>query len=255
MKTLITLSLQFISIGLLSVTTATHAHHAWNDFHWASAFKPMAIPVINSVSEEWLYQLDAALQYWSQSIDLDPYVAEIDNSAKTQLKCPLTQGYLRVCNNNYGITGWFGQTVVGFDQFGHINKARVRLNDSYSQYWNLIKKNHIMCHELGHSVGLWHTSQDSSSQQSCMDLSNDPLSQWPNQHDYSQLIAIYAHQDFYSSFAFGSALIPRPIVNAVPDTVNGTLVEKNPNFEIWQVYSDTGETLLIHNYLMPTTFN
>ena len=51
--------------------------------------------------------------------------------------------------------------------------------------------------------GLGHTSEDGSSQGTCMDYSQDVGSQWPNQHDYQMLADMYAHVDAYNSYDDG----------------------------------------------------
>jgi len=196
----------FVCLVIISVLLArlAYADHSWNDYHWATVSKPFTLQVISSVTEDWDYQLVESISRWSQSIVLNPTITSYDNKVKTRKDCAMVNGQLRICNASYGVTGWLGQTVIGFDQNGYIDKARSRLNDSYSQFWTFEKKNHVMCHELGHVFGLAHTSQDGSSQESCMDLSNDPLSQWPNQHDYVQILQLYAQKHFNNSYDDGS---------------------------------------------------
>lgn len=63
------------------------------------------------------------------------------------------------------------------------------------QYNTPAEQAHVMCQEIGHTTGLGHTSEDGSSQQTCMDYSQDPGSTAPNAHDYAQLESIYAHLD------------------------------------------------------------
>jgi len=173
-RLLVCLVSTYVSVFL---STVAYADHSWNDYHWATISKPFTLQVIDSVTEDWDYQLVESISQWSQSIVLNPTITSYNDKVKTRKDCTIANGQLRVCNYKYGITGWLGQTVIGFDQNGHIDKARSRLNDSYSQFWTLEKKNHVMCPEMGHVFGLAHTSQDGSSQESCMDLSNDPLSQ------------------------------------------------------------------------------
>jgi hypothetical protein len=213
-------------------STLVYADHAWNDYHWATITKPIPLPVIDNVTEDWDYHLVEAISQWSQSIVFSPWLIESDNRVKTRKDCLMATGRLRVCNYKYGATGWLGHTVIGFDQNGHIDKARVRLNDSYAQYWNMVSKNHVVCHEMGHVFGLAHTSGDGSSQQTCMDLAyQDPLSQWSNQHDFVQIVQIYAHHDTYNSYDDGSGLNADALDESEPE--KGKLVSRGPKHEIW----------------------
>jgi len=80
------------------------------------------------------------------------------------------------------------------------------MNDSYSSYWtNPDEKRHVICQEMLHLFGLGHTSEDGSSQQTCMDYSSDPMSISPKQHDYDMLEEKYAHLDSYNSYDDGSS--------------------------------------------------
>lgn len=62
-----------------------------------------------------------------------------------------------------------------------------------------------MCQEIAHDFGLDHQDENFSNQNlgSCMDYTNDPdgggaygpSNERPNQHDFDQLVSIYAHAD------------------------------------------------------------
>lgn len=64
----------------------------------------------------------------------------------------------------------------------------------------------LQCQEVGHTFGLGHTSEDGSSQKTCMDYSTDQRSTAPNQHDMDELSSIYGHTDSYSTSAALSPL-------------------------------------------------
>jgi hypothetical protein len=119
----------------------------------------------------------------------------------------MVNGQIRVCNASYGQNGWLGLATIYLDGNGHITKGTAKMNDSYGWYFSDLpsERNHVMCQEIGHLYGLGHTSENGSSQGTCMDYSTSLSSQWPNQHDYDQLATIYAHTDSYNSYDVGSA--------------------------------------------------
>jgi len=188
-------------LPLLFGQTAS-ADHGTDVMHWARTSNPFTLQVVDSTSTDWFVELDAALTEWSQSTVLGAVITDTESNRRKRQRCELVQGKIRVCNYTYGTgTGWLGLATVGVDANGHIDMGVAMLNDSFPEEWQQPGlKNHVMCHEVGHLWGLGHTSEDGSSQQSCMDYSTDLNSQWPNAHDYESLETIYAQLNSYNSY-------------------------------------------------------
>jgi len=93
-----------------------------------------------------------------------------------------------------------------------------------------------MSQELGHTFGLTHTSENGSSQNTCMDYfsntganATSTLSTRPNQHDYDMLVSIYAHLDTTTTIA-AAALIGSSAAEVTDDPNSwGRLTSQSPN--------------------------
>ena len=194
-----------VAIGLTALNVA--ADNTWANYHWARTTTPsFTLRVTDSVTSSWDSQLDNTLLEWTRSDSLDLTEIRADDSKTTRRQCRMVQGEIRVCNDSYGSNGWLGLATIGIDSFGHIDRGTAKLNDSYASYWKINgEKNHVMCQEVGHLLGLGHTSANGSSQKTCMDYSTDISSQWPNLHDFQMLQSFYAHTDPYNSYAGASA--------------------------------------------------
>jgi len=146
----------------------------------------------------------------------------------------MVQGKVRICNGAYGTTGWLGLATVGVDSTGHVDRGVTRINDSYGSYWgSQSMKNHVTCHEVGHLFGLGHTSEDGTSQGTCMDYSSSTSSQWPNNHDYDLLDnTIYAHLDNHNSYDdsldSGADPAPEPDPEPAPEPDPEPVPEPDP---------------------------
>ena len=93
----------------------------------------------------------------------------------------------------------------------HITKAVTKLNDTYfntATYNTPAWRRLVTCQEIAHDFGLDHQDEDFDNVNlgTCMDYTSDPRepNQHPNEHDYAQLEAIYAHLD--STSTIGASL-------------------------------------------------
>lgn len=182
------------------ITMAAYADHSWNNYHIARDSSSFTILYVDSMSSQWDSTLVEAIQKWGQSNVIGFEQVGSDDSGKTRKRCPMISGQMRVCNDRYGQNGWLGLASIGLDSNGHIDQGTAKMNDSYDWYWTPEEMNHVVCQEIGHVFGLGHTSEDGSSQGTCMDYSTSTSSQWPNNHDYQMIEEIYSHLDSYDSF-------------------------------------------------------
>lgn len=129
----------------------------------------------------------------------------------------MVQGTTQVCNGTYGNNGWLGLASINLTGGNHITQGSAKLNDTYfntATYNNPNERLHVMCQEIAHTFGLGHTSEDGSSQNTCMDYfsntganAGSTQSTKPNAHDFDMLKSIYSHLDSTSTLAsFGSGL-------------------------------------------------
>jgi len=211
-KIFVVLALAMTAAGMTAASAS--ANHSWGGYHWARTANPFPLKVGNNVSSTWTTQYNTAISDWNKSTVMD--LTTVPGSAGKRCKAVL--GTVQVCNGTYGQNGWLGLASISISGGTHITQATTKVNDTYfnmAVYNNPNEKQHVMCQEVGHDFGLGHTSEDGSSQNTCMDYfsntganAGSTLSTTPNQHDYDQLASIYAHLDSSSTIAATSAAGP-----------------------------------------------
>ena len=194
-------------LAAIVIPSVAGANHSWGNYHWARTSNPFTLKLGNNTSGTWTGHLATVSSDWSQSAVLDTTVVAGGTRAKN---CRPTSGRVEVCNASYGNNGWLGVAQIWVSG-GHITQGAVKNNDYYFgnsayRYNNEAEKLHVICQEVGHTLGLDHQSEDGSSLNTCMDYyhntsANDTLSTHPNQHDYDQLATIYSHLDSKTTVA------------------------------------------------------
>ena len=253
--------------SVLAIASTANASHSWNNYHWARTAQNFPLQVIDSTTPDWDGELAQTVADWSKSTALNLTVTSFDDSSRTRRRCNAEIGQIRVCNDSYGNNGWLGLASINIDSNGHITQGTAKMNDSYSSYFAVQdERDHVMCQEVGHLFGLGHTSEDGSSQNTCMDYSSSPNSTRPNQHDYDQLASIYAHTDSYNSYAAvggGGGGPPschgKKCKGGKPSDANGMAgqnpmgirVRKGVFDEVWAAPDGAGGTWIHHVTLAP----
>jgi len=183
--------------AFMALAAVASADHSWNGYHWARTSSPFALQLEDDLtSAEWKGHLVNVSADWTQSTVLDTTIV---NKAVGKKNCPAIAGKVRVCNGKYGFNGWLGVATIWLSG-GHITQGTAKVNDSYfnlDAYNNADAKRHVVCQEVGHTLGLDHQHDVSDS---CMNDQGSALflasAVRPNQHDYDQLAAIYgSHTD------------------------------------------------------------
>jgi len=192
---------------LLSFPMGANADHSWGNYHWARTSNPFTIRVVDSNTVDWDGELNSALFDWSQASVLDMTWVAGSTAQNTRKRCAMVSGQVRSCNASYGFNGWLGLASINITGGVHITQGSSKMNDSYFNGggYNETNRRHVMCQELGHTLGLGHTSEDGSDQNTCMDYSNDLGNPSPNSHDYAQLSTIYQHLDSTTTIGFASS--------------------------------------------------
>ncbi len=173
-------------------------------YHWGTKGIPFTLRVGDNVDANWDKFLKRAAKRWSRSGVVKMRITKGGVDPKT---CRATKGQVEVCSASYGATGWLGLTRIAFSG-KHITQATVQLNDYYfreAQYNNRKIRQHTMCHELGHALGLPHPKNNSKS---CMNDDTNRLAETtkPLKSDFDRLLKVNDHRDRDITIRKGKAM-------------------------------------------------
>uniref|UniRef100_A0A7S1FM26 Peptidase M10 metallopeptidase domain-containing protein n=1 Tax=Corethron hystrix TaxID=216773 RepID=A0A7S1FM26_9STRA len=138
--------------------------------------KGLLLTIENACSDDWIEHFEAAVTGWDDlGKDLEKYGNADVITLQTRridrdLACAQSNGVLKVCNDNYGDTGWKGINEVRI-QGGYITSSIAKMNEYYLGDSNGVgggvaifeteqglwdERRYTMCHEMGHGLGLGH---------------------------------------------------------------------------------------------------
>jgi hypothetical protein len=197
------------SLAVLASAAPALANHAWANWHWERAANPFTVRVRDSTTQTknvlggqlWPAALRQAANDWSASSVLNMAVLKRTtlDLAVRQI-CPFQPTAVRVCNVFSPDVTWLGLATVAPDVNsgdGHILAATAQMNDTWfsTPLYNSTNAQHVMCQEVGHTIGLDHQSESGADLNTCMDYATALDNPHPNGHDYQQLQIIYSHLD------------------------------------------------------------
>lgn len=162
---------------------------------WETNGNGLQLELQNALDENWYKEFDIAVNDWSQSNALTLKTKQID----IDRNCKPVIGVMKVCNGNYGNTGWLGINEIEIKTFfndrrGYIISSVAKMNEYYLHNANYEQRQYTMCHEIGHGFGLPHTDENpyNTNLGNCLDYTNDPKSNMhPGKINFQRLAKLY----------------------------------------------------------------
>jgi hypothetical protein len=187
-----------------ALPNSSMADHSWGKYKWKPSSIPFNLDLVDNVNLDWEGHLLLASGDWSVSTVLGTTVV---SGSTDPISCDPRSGNIQVCNAAYGDTGWLGVAQI-YGRGTTITAGVAMLNDTYyatgyanGYYDTPAWRRMVMCQEIAHTFGLAHQDEtfDNVNLGTCMDYTDDPdgtiggesSNEYPNQHDYDQLEAIY----------------------------------------------------------------
>lgn len=206
------------SVAFAAWTAPAQADHSWGSWHWQRATNPVKLTVFDSTTDartliggqNWPVMLSKSAADWTTSTVLDLAV-QPQTAADLAVReaCPFELGAIRVCNVVNPDVTWLGlATVLPADpgsRSGHLLAATAQMNDTWfsTPFYDATNAQHVMCQEVGHTLGLDHQDESGKDLGTCMDYADALDNESPDSHDYQQLQTIYTHLDGASSGSGG----------------------------------------------------
>lgn len=135
---------------------------------WKTSKKGLELKIRNALTSDWDPYFEEAVKDWNMAPALQLSTDYVDADPS----CKEVRGIMKVCNKDFGQTGWTGLNEVYYEG-KWIVKSVAKMNEYYlstSQTTNA-EKLFVMCHEIGHGFGLPHRDEIANNADlgSCMD--------------------------------------------------------------------------------------
>jgi hypothetical protein len=128
-----------------------------SNLKWGTRGTGLRVNIINSMSSDWHDLLEEVIGDWSAAPSL-----RLPMSEQESPDCAHMKGHIRVCNGEYGDTGWLGINEVIFYEYNGgqdnviVSSVAMINEDYFKEDSNAEKRRYVLCHEVGHGFGLPH---------------------------------------------------------------------------------------------------
>ena len=113
---------------------------------WPNNGQGLDLKILFAADEKWYKYFVAAVSDWNNcsSLSLTTENVTVDPD------CSPVDGVIKVCNKDWGSTGWNGINYAMVDSDGYIASSVANMNEYYLKWSRDPQKQYVMCHEMGH---------------------------------------------------------------------------------------------------------
>lgn len=159
---------------------------------WKNKGQGLELLLLNALDETWQDEFVAAVADWNES----PSLVLTTESATVESACSQKDDVMKVCNGNYGETGWLGinELLSTKPEGGEIVSSVAKMNEYYLRNADNDERQYTMCHEIGHGFGLPHTDENFNNPDlgNCLDYTTTPSNNLhPDESNFAFLAELY----------------------------------------------------------------
>jgi hypothetical protein len=159
---------------------------------WKNNGNGIRLELLNALDETWQNEFALAVSDWDASNSLILSTQDVTPESA----CSQKDDVMKVCNGNYGKTGWLGinEIMSTKQEGGTIISSVAKMNEYYLQNSDQDERQYTMCHEIGHGFGLPHTDENFNNADlgNCLDYTRNPKNNLhPDAGNFAFLAELY----------------------------------------------------------------